>query len=307
MQSQRSTGPPSLLVILAPPRCYTTLVAAMIGQHPEMYGLPETHLFTSATMTDWWKAHQGSDRTDGLSRAVAQIVLGGQTERNIRLARQWLRRRDLTTADVLGDLVRKVAPLILVEKTPQAAERIEHLRRVNAEFPNAYFLHLLRHPLGHVLSRLERRLKHLRKTEPQLDLVQAAGRFGGVDPQMLWYRCNSNIVSFLENVSVERKMRMRSEDLLSDPDSHLRQIAEWLQISLDGEAIDAMKHPERSPFACFGPPNAPMGGDENFFREPFLRPFRADSQTLEDPLPWRSDGNGFRPVIRELAKSFGYQ
>jgi hypothetical protein len=306
MQNHKSAGQHSLLVILAPPRCYTTLVSAMIGQHPQMYGLPETYLFTSKTMTEWWLAHQGSDRTDGLSRAVAEIMFDGQTPRNIRLAWQWLRRPDLSTADVLRDLANKVAPLMLVEKTPQAAERIEYLRRMNAEFPAARFLHLLRHPLGHVLSRLERRLKHLRKTEPQIDLVDVAQRFGGADPQMLWYRCNANIVSFLDSIGPERKMRMRGEELLSDPDIHLREIAEWLHLRSDPEAIDAMKHPERSPYACFGPPNAPMGGDENFFKQPVLRPFRPVSQSLEEALPWRLDGKGFRPVIRDLARTFGY-
>jgi hypothetical protein len=307
MENYKASDPPSLLAILAPSRCYTTLVSAMIGQHPQMYGLPETHLFTSQTMTEWWAAHKGSDRTDGLSRAVAQIIFGGQTERNIWLARQWLRRPNLNTADVLRDLANKVAPRMLVEKTPQAAERIESLRRIDAEFPAARFLHLLRHPLGHVLSRLERRLKHLRKKKPEMDLVQVAQTFGGVDLQMSWYRCNTNIVLFLDGISPERKMCVRGEDLLSDPDRHLREIAEWLQIRSDPGAIDAMKHPERSPYACFGPPNAPMGGDENFFNQPVLRAFRPVAQSLDDPLPWRLDGKGFRPGIRDLARTFGYK
>ena len=35
------------LFILAPPRSFTTVTSAMIGQHPEMYGLPETNLFVA--------------------------------------------------------------------------------------------------------------------------------------------------------------------------------------------------------------------------------------------------------------------
>jgi hypothetical protein len=278
----------------------------MLGQHPQMYGLPETHLFTSQTMEEWWASHHGSDRTDGLSRAVAQIMFRSQTEATIRLARQWLRRPHRSTADVLRDLARKLSPLMLVEKTPQASERIDHLSRIDAQFPGARFLHLLRHPLGHVLSRLERRLKNLQKITPGMDLVRVAERFGGADPQMLWHRCNSNILSFLDGVSPDRQMRMRGEDLLGDPDRYLRDIAVWLNLRSDSEAIEAMKHPERSPFACFGPPNAPMGGDENFFRQPALRPIRPATQGLDGPVPWRQDGKGFRPVIRDLAQRFGY-
>jgi hypothetical protein len=295
-----------LLVILAPPRCFTTLVCAMLGQHPQMYGLPETHLFTSENMEEWWEGHRGSDRTDGLSRAVAQILFRSQTEKTICLARQWLRRPHRTTADVLRDLAAEVSPRMLVEKTPQAAWRIDHLRRIDSRFPRARFLHLLRHPLGHVLSRIERRVRALQKDEPGLDIVQAAQRFGGADPQMLWLRYNANIMSFLESVGQDRQLRMRGEDLLSNPDKHLREIAVWLNLRADPEAIEAMKHPESSPFACFGPPNAPMGGDENFFRQPTLRAARPPSQGLNDPVPWRRDGKRFRPVIRDLARSFGY-
>jgi hypothetical protein len=295
-----------LLVILAPPRCYTTLVCTMLGQHPQMYGLPETYLFTSQTMGEWWASHCGSDRIDGLSRAVAQVLFRGQTEEGIRLAHQWLRRPNRRTADVMRDLAGKVAPLMLVEKTPQASERVDHLQRIDAQFPAARFLHLLRHPLGHVLSRLERRLKNWQKTAPEMDIVQVAQRFGGADPQMLWLHCNRNIVSFLNGVNPDRHMRVRGEDLLGDPDKHLRDIAVWLNLRSDPDAIEAMKHPERSPFARFGPPNAPMGGDENFFGQPALRPVRQIAQSLDGPVPWRRDGQGFRPVIRDLARRFGY-
>jgi hypothetical protein len=278
----------------------------MLGQHPQMYGLPETYLFTSQTMGEWWASHSGSDRTDGLSRAVAQILFQNQSEASIRLARQWLRRPHRRTADVLRDLAGRVAPLMLVEKTPQACERIEYLQGIDAQFPRARFLHLLRHPRGQVLSRLERRLKYWRKTAPEMDIVQVAQKFGGADPQMLWLHCNRNILSFLDGISLDRQMRVRGEDLLGDPDQHLRDIAVWLNLRSDPEAIEGMKHPECSPFACFGPPNAPMGGDENFLQQPVLRPISSRAQNLNDPVPWRRDGKGLRPMIRDLARSFGY-
>ena len=45
----------SLLVILGPPRSFTTVVSAMLGQHPQMYGLPEVHLFGAETIAEWWR------------------------------------------------------------------------------------------------------------------------------------------------------------------------------------------------------------------------------------------------------------
>jgi hypothetical protein len=128
----------------------------------------------------------------------------------------------------------------------------------------------------------------------------------GSDPQTLWYRCNLNILTFLATVSAEQQRRVCGEDLLADPDRHLREIAEWLGVRSDAVAIDEMKHPERSPFACFGPRNARKGADEKFFRQPTLRPGKVLIQSLEGPLPWRNDGVGFAPKVRELAQRFGY-
>jgi len=272
-----------------------------------MYGLPETYLFTAQTIGEWWLAHRGTDRIDGLLRAVAEIILGAQTEATIELARQWLlKRSDQSTASILRALAYEVAPLILVEKTPQATERIEHMQRIITSFPHARFLHLLRHPFDHVRSRVNRRLKNLKKVKPTIDAFEAAQRFGGADPQMLWYRCNSNILTFLARVPSEQQMRLRGEVLLADPDRGLREITLWLNLRSDPEAIDAMKHPERSPFARFGPRNALMGGDENFFRQPIFRSAQPVTQSLDAPFPWRRDGAGFAPKVRSLARSLGY-
>jgi hypothetical protein len=100
---------------------------------------------------------------------------------------------------------------------------------------------------------------------------------------------------------------MRGEDLLIDRDQGLKQIAEWLGLRTDAKAIDEMMHPERSPFACYGPPGANFGNDRSFLKEPALRPERAERHTLEGPLSWRKDGQGFLPDVKELAVQFGYQ
>jgi hypothetical protein len=294
------------LIILAPPRCFTTLVCAMLGQHPQLYGLPETHLFTCDTVHEWWATYTGTNRVDGLLRAIAELIFGEQTEATIEQARCWLQQRSTwKTSEVLRVLAAPVCPRLLVEKTPQVTERVESMERVLRDFPRTRFIHLLRHPLGHVRSRLERRVNQFKKLKQPTDLVTVAERFGG-DPQMLWYRCHTNILTFLATVPLEQQRRVRGEDLLADPDRHLREIAEWLGLRSDPVAIDAMKHPERSPFACFGPRNARKGGDEKFLRQPALRPHKAMVQSLEGPLPWRKDGAGFAPKVRELAQRFGY-
>jgi hypothetical protein len=307
-QRETLSGRIDLVVILAPPRCYTTLVCAMLGQHPQMYGLPETYLFTRRTMQEWWSTYQGNDRGHGLSRAVAELVFKGQTDVTIVAARRWISERlDRSTADLLRALSAEIAPLIPVEKTPQTAERLVHMQRIIRNFPRTKFLHLLRHPFGHVQSRVNRRLKNLRKFKPTVGLAEAAQHFGGADPQTLWHLCNSNILAFLDTLPLDQYMRIRGEDLLTDPDRYLRDITHWLNLRSDPEAIEAMKHPERSPFACVGPLSAPKGGDENFFDRPSLRPITPTVQTLDSAVPWRTDGVGFSSNVRELARLLGYK
>jgi len=298
----RDIGP---LFILAPPRSFSTVVCAMLGQHPQMYGLPETHLFTCATIGEWWMLYRGTDRTQGLSRCLAEMVFGRQIPSAVKRARQWLLQRShLPTAEVLRVLMRCVEPRILVEKTPQATAEMAHMQRMVRAFPDARFLHLLRHPFGHVRSRLERRLSASEIGEPEA-LLKAAQRLGR-DPQLLWYRCHRNILAFLKTIPPGSHLQIRGEDILNNPDQHLPKITRWLELRSGSAEIEQMTHPERSPFAGFGPENARRGGDEKFFRHPALRPASRASQPMDAPLPWRADGAGFLPQIRELARQFGY-
>src|SRR5438105_3191953 len=63
------------LFILAPPRSFSSVLCAMLGQHPQMHGLPETHLFVDETIERWWgrSSHAKYPMADGLLRSVAQL------------------------------------------------------------------------------------------------------------------------------------------------------------------------------------------------------------------------------------------
>jgi hypothetical protein len=314
---------PGQVFILAPPRSFSSVVCAMIGQHPQMYGLPETHLLRDESMADWWgrAARAKYPMSDGLVRAVAQLCFGEQTEINVQRARGWLRRRlHLTTSYLVEVLAEQVQPLILVEKSPSMVYHRATLQRIHTMFPQARFIHLVRHPRGHgesVMKAIREAKVHAEPPPWLLDLAAfplsyvregyTPRRTTDVDPQRGWYVLNMIVDEFLQTISDERKMWIRGEDLLTDPDQGLRSIASWLGLRADDEAIAEMKHPERSPYACFGPPGAPFGNDFFFLQNPVLRPARAEPQTLDGPLSWREDGQGFLPEVQALAHQFGYQ
>lgn len=311
------------LFVLAPPRSFTSVVGTMLGQHPQMYGLPETHLLSCETMAEWWRTweEQTFPRGHGLLRTVAELFFGGQTSHTVKLANGWLRRRShFTTGLMIETLAARVHPRIIVDKSPSSVYSIKFLERIHVLFPRARFIHLLRHPRAHgesVFRFLEERRKqgpvpashwlfHL-ASYPDLTANRLSERSRELDPQKGWFVLNQNINEFFRGLPDWQKLRIRGEDLLLFPDQWLRQIAEWMGMATGPASIDEMKHPERSPYACFGPPGARYGNDDFFLQDPRLRPARAEPRSLEGPLSWRNDGQGFLPEVKELAREFGYE
>ena len=91
------------------------------GQHPQMYGLPETQLFATESLAarspgNPQKAVRCRHR---LIRAVAELYIGEQTEKSLRQAEGWLRRRLHVNTGLLFQLrARRVYPRMPVKKSP---------------------------------------------------------------------------------------------------------------------------------------------------------------------------------------------
>lgn len=301
------------LFILAPPRSFTTVMCAMIGEHPQMLGLPETNLFARDSYVELGELYGKRPRLQhGLLRSVAQLGLGGQSAENIEVAKRWLRGYARTsTADLFHDLAAWAAPKRLVDKSPIYVYNRDNLARIRRAFPNAYYLHLLRHPRGMCESMYtlrqrteERHAQRTRRRDSDAADVTGAPR-GAIDPDLVWLAPHRTIVDFLATVPPERQMRLRGEEALADVDTYLPRIAEWLGVDCDRAALERMKHPEGSPFACFGPPNARLGDDPGFLEKPWLRPYERKALDLEGPLSW-DPRLALSAGAKELARHFGY-
>lgn len=297
---------PQPVFLLAPPRSFTSVVCGVIGQHPQLLGSPELNLFRARTMAQFiafGRLHMG------LHRFVAQIYAGEQTVESIEMARHWmLARQDRTTTEVHRELCAKIAPRVLVQKSPRYMRRLAYMEGMLEAFPRARFIHLIRHPRGMSESYMKMHDTALQMLAcVLLGAVDRSGPQPVADPQILWHDSNLRILRLQEMVPPDQWLRINGEDFLADLDPHLRRICEWLGVSTAPDAIAAMKRPEESPFACFGPVNALVGNDPNFLRDPHLRPFTRKAESLEGPLTWREDGGSFHPRVVELAQSFGYR
>jgi hypothetical protein len=289
-----------------------------------MYGLPETHLFCEETMAAWLQrsARAPWPMADGLLRAIAQLYFGRQTEATIKQAREWLMSQiGETTESVFRLLGDRVFPLILVDKSPSTLDSLPVLRRLLDHFPDARFVHLVRHPKGFsesVLKLLEehQRVRPLPSTHWLVRIASASSlddvpsdehRASAFDPQRAWYVRNQLIRTFLKSVAPDRQIVIRGEDIFVEPDGVLRSIAHWMDLRTDVPAIEAMMHPEESSFACMGPRGARYGNDGSFLLAPALRPGRKVDLCLEGPVSWRGEGQGLWPEVKALAREFGYE
>ncbi|MEO0973566.1 MAG: sulfotransferase [Pseudomonadota bacterium] len=296
---------PEPLFILAPPRSFTSVACAMIGNHPEMCGLPETNLFAADTYQELTRLYRLRPRFQhGLLRAVAELGLGGQKDSDIEAAQRWLdENANLTTAGMFNDIRNWAAPRAVVEKSPMFVFLDGALDRIADAYPDARFLHLTRHPRGTLESNYETRQKQ----------EMATGKVGlgrnedgdSMTPHKMWLEPHVRIMELLETLPADNYMTLRGESFMADPELYLPQICEWLGISTESKDVARMLKPELSPFACMGPANAPLGNDPNFLRAPELRPYKEKPSDLESPLSW-DDSLVFDEVVEHYAMYFGY-
>jgi len=250
----------------------------------------------------------------GLLRAVAELGLGEQTEENIKVAKKWLEEhKNISGGMIYSDLVEWGSPKRLVDKSPIYVYSHETLHRIKHAFPSASYIHLVRHPRATCDSILKMRyvvkdgLDKLQVGEVAKKLVkkryEKMAQFQ--DPDDLWLKPHLRILEFLEGLEPGQHMQIIGEDFMADPDTYLLKITEWLKIRSDNESIEAMKHPERSPYACYGPPNAKFGNDPSYLEAPEMREYKPRKCSLEiaseneEPMVLSED-------LMQCAMHFGY-
>ncbi len=111
--------PPNMLIILSPPRSFSSVVSTMIGQHPQIYCLPELHLFVGETIGQILDREQKKGNyggPPGTLRALAQLHDGVQTTTTIIRATAWLiERRDCSVKQLIDHLLLLITPRMTLQ------------------------------------------------------------------------------------------------------------------------------------------------------------------------------------------------
>lgn len=295
---------PAPLLILCPLRSFSSVVCAMLGQHPQTYGMPELNLFLADPLWRWLRFTRTRmpHGRDGLLRALAELHHGEQTVDTIEDAKDWLKARlRWSTKEVFDHLLDAVSPRLAIDKSPSTVMHRETMESMHAMYPEARYLHLTRHPgsYGRSLVRFAERSGQWGRSIP-LDRI---------DPERVWLRAHRRILELTEALPEGQSMRVRGEDILARPDAGLSQILAWLGLDRDPHAIESMKHPERSPYACVGPANAEGGSDPDFLDNPVFSEERRHPDSaelsLDDEYTWARSGS-LSPQTVSLAQAFGY-
>lgn len=291
------------LFILTCMRSFSSVVSTMLGQHPQAYGLPELNLFVADTLgevMDRLHSHRPQG-LNGLLRTVAELEYREQSQESVRQARAWLaQRRQWPIQRVFGFVAQRVGTRMLVEKSPSTALDETRLIRLRRHFPDAYFLHLTRHPRA--------TCKSIHEIQQKTAILAERRTGTPANPESLWLRAHRNILRFTRQLRPGQSLCLQGELLLSRPELYLPQIAEWLELRADPDAVDAMLHPERSPYARFGPPNAPFGHDPNFLHNPRFEKRAPRPARLEGPFDWPApDADHFSRATLKTARALGYQ
>ena len=278
------------VLILCAPRSCSTVVCAMFGRHPRLYGFPELNLFLTDRLGELEQlatatAPGSVSYWTGLLRAVAELRFGGQSSEAMQSARSWVTaRRDWTTKRTLEWLLEAVHPRIGVDKSPRTCLSIKCIGRALAAFPRARLVHLTRHPVATLRSLVQAHLSAAPTAALSRDQSRLAGFYAG-----LWLQAQESILAALEGRDSGLTTRIRAEDILREPASHLVRMGDWLKLPSDPESIAAMLHPENSPYACLPPGNLAGDGDPGFQRSPALRRHDESQSHLQWPDEWHLD------------------
>jgi Sulfotransferase family len=289
--------------LLTPARSFSSVIAAMLGQHPQLYGFPELRLFRAARVAGLLSepppgtGMPARERAAGLVRALAQVHEGEQSAAAAERAWRWLvQRSDWRVALLFDHLLARVEPLVGVEKSPETSLTDEALADADQAYPAARYVHLVRHPWATVASMMVAWKPVSYWPVPREQAAQFCTE--------LWLAQHGRIAEFGARIGSARYLRLRAEDMLNRTDEVLPRLCRWLAVDADERCIADMLRPERSLYAGPGPACASGGFDPSFLARPQRRDVVLPALTPA-PASWRLAGHTQSAAIR-MGHRFGY-
>ena len=285
---------PPAVFILSPMRSGSTLLRVMLAGNPHLFSPPELQLLQFDTLAERRDAFVGyeSSMQEGTVRALMQMHGVGLAAAQAMMAERetggWNVRR------FYREMQDAIAPRLLVDKTPEYAMDLEILRRAEACFDQALYIHLARHPLGMIRSYEQGRflLESPYRGRHDFSARQMA--------ELTWLISHRNIGEFLRGVPAERQRVVRFEDVLAAPEPAMQMLAGFLGVGYDPGMV-APYADGKTRMTDGAHALSQQVGDPNFYRHGALKAEVADRWRAE----YREDF--LSPATWEAAARFGYE
>ena len=203
-----------MISILAPPRSCSSLITAMLGQHPMLEAPAELECFTGETIGDCFAFAKRVPAVTmhGLLRTVAQLQKGGQSDEAVLAAYHWLQaRRHWSGARLVAWIEGQLAPRRLIEKSPIHVLRWPSLVRLASVCANQPAVHLCRHPTEAIRS-LIGAYRHRGQSLTPTQALTA------------WVQGHRHCLRYSAELAEAPTLLLRSEDLLAEPEANLKTV-----------------------------------------------------------------------------------
>ncbi|MEU4643707.1 amino acid adenylation domain-containing protein [Micromonospora sp. NPDC023814] len=280
---------PAPVFLLSAPRSGSTLLRVMLAGNPDLFVPPELELLGFDSMAERTRALEGphSYARDGLARAVRELLGGDPREAHDFIERQ----RDLTIGGLYQLITRLLGHRRLVDKTSTYAMDLSALRRAGRLFPEARYLHLIRHPAAMIASYQEVKLDQVFRHPHDFTPRQLA--------ELIWLVSNLNVAEFFESVPAGRQLRVRFEDLLDDPAEVLRDVARFVGVPFHQAMLDP--YADQATRMIDGLyPESRMAGDVKFSG------FRQIEKEIAEAWRGRFELGSLSSLTLALGRGYGY-
>ncbi len=275
--------------ILSAPRSGSTLLRVILAGHSKLFSPPELALLNFRTLRERAETFAGRDEgwMEGLFRAIMEIK-----NCNFEKAKEIVagfEKLNYTTFRMYEKLQEWLGEKLLVDKTTTYATNIDYLNRAEHYFDEPFYIQIVRSPSAMIQSYLDSNLEQVFGSELPYDAREKA--------ELFWIINNSNILEFFTKIPEHRRITIKYEEMVRNPEKVIREVCEKIGIEYEPDMI----HPYQGNRMLDGVhEESKMVGDPRFHTHKEIDPTLADK--------WQSLPEGDRLSLHavKLAKKLEY-
>ncbi len=292
VKKQNRKNPPAIF-ILAPPRSGTTLLRIMLAGHPQLFAANELQLLHFNTLQERKDAYTGkfSLWSEGTIRTIMELKNCNADE--AKSIMQTFEKENLSTQDFYHTLQNWVGNRIIVDKSPSYAMDKMALEKAEADFDNAIFIHLSRHPYSMIKSFEKMHMDQVMFLKKHNYNSRNTG-------ELIWTESHHNIDNFLKGIPADRQFRIIYEDLVQQPKQVMEAMCETIGLPFHPNLLNPYLDIEKKMTDGLYDNSKPMG-DPNLLKHGSIKSKKAEE--------WKKvkDDNFLHAETWKLAEEIGYE